>query len=564
MGTKIVVIGGVAAGPKAAARARRLDPQAEITLIERDDLLSYAGCGLPYYVGGAVSERKQLLSTPAGVERDVGFFAKVKNIKVLNGTVAVGIDRQARQVEIQTKSGGEVQRLPYDKLILATGAETTEPPIPGKDLGNVLRLKKVEDADHFRAYLEAHPGIQLVIVGGGLIGLEMAEAARERGCQVTVVEMLPHVAPMLDADMAVLVEKHLREKGVQLVTGARVERFEGDAQGQLTGVVTSSGTLPAAAALLAVGMKPNVELAKKAGLLLGASGGIAVNQYMQTSDPNIYAAGDCTEKNCVVRGTGCFLPLGSVANKEGRVAGSNAVGHASRFPGVAGATALKVFDWNVGRAGLSVEQARGLGIDTMSLTVVSSDRPHYYPGNKPVILKLIADKANRRLIGIQAVGPGEAIKRVDVAITAMTARMSVEEVAELDLAYAPPYSEAMDVLLTCANALSNKLDGLFKSVGALELKAEMDAGRAPFLLDVRTPAECANGCLPGAAWIPLGALRTRAAEVPREGRVVIYCKTSLRAWEAVRILAGLGYRNVELLEGGVAAWPFELGPAPAK
>jgi len=177
---------------------------------------------------------------------------------------------------------------------------------------------------------------------------------------------------------------------------------------------------------------------------------------------------------------------------------------------------------------------------------------------------LIADKANRRLIGIQAVGPGEAIKRVDVAITAMTARMSVEEVAELDLAYAPPYSEAMDVLLTCANALSNKLDGLFKSVGALDLKAEMDAGRAPFLLDVRTPAECANGCLPGAAWIPLGALRTRAAEVPREGRVVIYCKTSLRAWEAVRILAGLGYQNVELLEGGVAAWPFELGPAPAK
>ena len=563
MGTRIVVIGGVAAGPKAAARARRLDPQAEITVVEKDALLSYAACGLPYYVSGAVGERKQLLATAAGVVRDAGFFAKVKNINVLTGTVAVNIDRQAKEVEVQSVAGGETRRLPYDKLILASGAETTEPPIPGKDLANVLRLKKVEDADHFRAYLEGHPGIQVVIVGGGLIGLEMAEAVHERGCKVTVVEMLPHVAPMLDADMAVLVEKRLREKGVQLVTDARVERFEGDAQGQLTGVVTSKGTLRADLALLAVGMKPNVKLAQKAGLLLGAAGGIAVNQYMMTSDPCIYAAGDCAEKNCVVRGTSCFLPLGSVANKEGRVAGSNAVGHTIRFQGVAGATALKVFDWNIGRAGLSMEQARALGIEAVSMTVVAPDRPSYYPGNQPVILKLVAEKSNRRLIGIQAVGPGDAIKRVDVAITAMAGRMVVEDVAELDLAYAPPYSEAMDVLITCANALSNKLDGLLKSVGAIELKAEMAAGRAPFLLDVRTPDEVANGCLPGAKWIPLGALRGRAAEVPRDGRVVVYCKTSLRAWEALCILAGLGYNNVEILEGGVAAWPFEMGPGPA-
>lgn len=560
MATRIVVIGGIAAGPKAAARARRLDPQAEITVIEKDDILSYAGCGLPYYVSGAVSERKRLYSTGAGVERNAGYFSKVKNIQVLTGTVAVSIDRQSQEVEIQSKDGGEARRIPYDRLILATGAETLEPPIPGKDLENVLRLKKVEDADRFRAHVQGHPGAQLVIVGGGLIGLEMAEAAKERGCRVTVVEMLPHILPMLDADMALLVEKHLREKGVHLLTGAKVERFEGNDQGQLARVATSRGTVPADLALLAIGMRPNVELAKKAGLLIGASGGIAVNQYMQTSDQNIYAAGDCAEKNCLMRGTSCFLPLGSVANKEGRVAGSNVVGHTSRFPGVAGSTALKVFDWNIGRAGLSVEQARALGLDVVAMTVPGDDKPHYYPGNQSVMLKLVAEKATRRLIGIQAVGPGEVIKRVDVAITAMAGRMTVEDVAGLDLTYAPPYSEAMDVLITTANALSNKMDGLFKGVGASEVHADLEAGRVPMLLDVRSPDEYASGHLPGAKSIPLGTLRGRAAEVPRGGRVVLYCASSLRAYEALRALTGLGYENLELLEGGVTTWPYELEP----
>lgn len=557
MGKRIVVIGGVAAGPKAAARARRLDPSAEITIVEKDEILSYAGCGLPYYISGMVEDRKQLMSTPVGVLRDPQFFAKVKNIKVLNKTVAVAIDRQAKEVEVQNVDTGEKQRLPYDKLVVATGAETLEPPIPGKDLQNVVRLKRLEDADRFREYMQGKSCAQVVIVGGGLIGIEMAEAVTQCGSGVTIVEMLPHILPMLDADMTSLVEKYLRQVGVKLATGAKVERFEGDEQGKLKSVVTSKGTFEAPLALLSIGLRPNVELARKAGLLIGPAGGIAVNQYLQTSDPDIYAAGDCAEKTCFVRGTSCFLPLGSVANKEGRIAGSNVVGRADRFPGVAGATALKVFDWNVGRAGLSVEQAATLGVPVVSMTVAAPDKPHYYPGNKPVILKLVAEKANRRLIGIQAVGPGEAIKRVDVGITAMAGRMTVDEVAQLDLAYAPPYSEAMDVLIHGANALRNKLDGLLKGVTSTELQASRQAGENLMLLDVRSPDENHAGRIPGSTLIPLGAVRARAGEVPQDKRVIAYCKTSLRAWEAVRILEGQGHHNVELLEGGFVAWPFE-------
>jgi NADPH-dependent 2,4-dienoyl-CoA reductase/sulfur reductase-like enzyme/rhodanese-related sulfurtransferase len=557
VGQRIVVIGGVAAGPKAAARARRLDPSAEITIVEKDELLSYAGCGLPYYISGLVEDRRQLMATPIGVLRDPKFFAQVKNIEVLNKSKAVKIDRKAREVEVVGVESGETQRLPYDKLILATGADPVEPPIPGKDLKNVWRLKQVEDADRFRAYLQEATCPSVVIIGGGLIGMEMTEAVVECRGGVTVIEMLPHVLPMIDADMAHLVEKHMRDVGVTVMTSARVERIEGNGDGTVKRVVSATGQFEADLVLLSVGIRPNVELADKAGLLIGPTGGIHVNEYMQTSDPNIFAAGDCAEKFCTIRGTECFLPLGSAANKEGRVAGSNAVGHVERFPGVLGATALKVFDWNVGRAGLSAEQAAELGIPTVSATVAAPDKPHYYPGNKPIILKLIAEKANRRLIGIQGVGPGEVMKRIDVAITAMAANMTVDDVANLDLAYAPSYSEAMDVLIHGANILRNKLDGLLRGVTSTQLQAMRQAGEDLMLLDVRSPDEHQNGCIPGSTLIPLGALRSRLDQIPRDKRVVAYCKTSLRAWEAICILIGYGFDNVEILDGGFLAWPFE-------
>jgi len=552
-----VVIGGVAAGPKAAARARRLDPDADITIVEMGEVLSYAGCGLPYYISGVVDDRNQLLATPVGVLRDPAFFAKVKDIKVRNLTEAVKVDREEMEVEVKGVETGKVDRLPYDKLVIATGADPVEPPIPGKDLANVLRLKQLEDADRFKEHVKGKACPDVTIIGGGLIGMEMAEAVAECGGAATVVEMLPHILPMLDPDIVNLVEKHAREKGVTVLNGTKVERIEGDAEGKAVRVVTSAGSVDCGLVLLSIGIRPNVKLAQEAGLLIGPSGGIHVNEYMQTSDPNIYAAGDCVEKSCFVRGTGCFLPLGSVANKEGRVAGSNLVGHVDRFPGVAGTAVLKVFEWNVARAGLSAQQASDLGVPIVTATVSAPDRPHYYPGNKPIILKLVAEKATRKLIGIQGVGAGDVVKRVDVAITAITARMTVDEVANLDLAYAPPYSEAMDVLIHGANILRNKLDGLISGVTSTDLKSSLDAGDDIVLLDVRLPGEMVAGSIPGSTLIPLGAVRSRASEIPKDRRVVAYCKTSLRAWEAACILAGQGVDHVEILDGGFLAWPFE-------
>lgn len=555
---RIVVVGGVAAGPKAAARARRLDPEAEITLVERDSILSYAGCGLPYYISGTIESRDDLVATGAGVVRNPAFFSAVKRVTALDLTEATQIDREAHELEVRDLRTGETRRLPYDKLILATGADPVVPPIPGADLGRVLRLKHVQDADVFRETLDTYGCPQVTIIGGGLIGLEMTEAVSHCGRAVTIVEMLPHVLTMLDPDMAHLLEKRMRELGVRILTSTRVERLEGDAEGNVANVVTSAGEIPTQLVLLSIGIRPNVGLARDAGLLIGPSGGVHVNEYMQTSDPDIYAAGDCAEKSCIVAGIPCFLPLGSVANKEGRVAGSNAAGSNDRFRGVTATAAVKVFDLNVGRAGLSSAQAANLGVPAVTITVSGPDIPHYYPGSCPIVLRLLADARDRRLLGVQAVGTGDAIKRVDVAVTALTAGMTVDEVAELDLAYAPPYSEAIDILAHGANALRNKLDGLVRTVTAGELMARQEAGEAPYLLDVRTPAEYAEKRLAGAVHIPLGALMRRMGEVPADRPVVIFCKTSLRAYEAYRMLAAAGHTNMQILEGGLLAWPYDV------
>ncbi len=555
---RIVIIGGVAAGPKAAARARRLDPHADITIIERDRILSYAGCGLPYYISGMVDDRNDLMATPIGVLRDPEFFAKVKGINVLNETEALGIDRKTKEVEIRDLNTREISHLLYDKLIIATGAEPVVPPIPGRDLINVVQLKRVEDADVFRAHMVDGKCPNVVIVGGGLIGMEMTEAVTECGHAVTVVEMQDQILPMLDREMADLAEKRMRELGVTIKTGTGVQEIIGDENGEVAYVVTSDGArMPAQLVLMSIGVRPSITLATDAGLTIGPSGGIMVNEYMQTSDSDIFAAGDCAEKSCFVRGTRCFLPLGSVANKEGRVAASNALGRAERFPGVAGATALKVFDTNVGRAGLTAAQAEELGIPAMTATVSGFDKPHYYPDAKPVVVKLVAERATRKLIGIQGVGLGEVVKRVDVAVTAMTAGMTVDDVANLDLAYAPPYSEAMDILIHTANTLRNQLDGLVTGMTSLELKQKLADGEDIFLLNVVSPEEFAETHIPGSVLICLGEVRERFEEIPRDKPVVMYCKTTLRAYEAARFLSGQGYDNVSVLDGGMVAWPYE-------
>ncbi len=552
---KIVIIGGVAAGPKAASKIIRMMPDAEVTIVERGRLLSYAGCGLPYYVSGVVKEQKELMSTPVGVVRDPVFFRKVKNVHVMNESEAVEIDRAGKRVRVQAAAGGKPSWLKYDKLILATGGMPIVPRLPKVELENIFTLTGVHDAEGIRAVLADDKACDVVIVGGGLIGVETTEALVHKGCRVTIVEMQPQVLNVLDWEMARLVEKHMESHGVKVHTGARVLAFQGD--GKVREVVTDQGAIPADMVVLAVGVRPNVKLAQESGLEIGPSGAIKVNDRMQTSDPDVYAAGDCVECVDLLTGRPCYVPLGSTANKQGRVAAVNVCGGSDRFPGVLGSTVCKVFDFCVGRTGLTETSAKQLGYETVAALVPGPDRAHYMPCSAPLLLKLVADRSTRRILGVQAIGPGAGDKRIDVAAMAITAGMTVDQLANADLCYAPPYSPAMDNIITAANVARNKLDGIMDGVSAREVRQMMEAEEEFVLLDVRSPAEYQEVRLSGAVSIPLGALRERIGELPKHKPIVAYCSASLRGYEASLILKAARFKNVRVLDGGLAMWPYE-------
>lgn len=550
---RVVIIGGVAAGPKVGAKIGRLCPTADVTLVERGELLSFAGCGLPYYVAGDVKEQKELMSTPVGVVRDPAFFQDVKNVKALNRTEALAIDRKGKMVRVKDLRSSRDDDLPYDTLVLATGASAVRPPIPGIDLEDVHFVHRVEDAQAIHAAFDGRAPRDAVIVGGGLIGLEMAEALVRRGARVTIVERSPQILPMIDADLVGYVTNHLEAQGVRVRCSTEVRSLEGN--GRIERVRTDQGELPCDLAVVAVGVRPNSALARAAGLDLGATGGIKVSATMQTSDPDIYAVGDCVENRHLVTGAACYVPLGSTANKQGRVAAVNICGGRDAFPGVLGSTVIKVFEHTVGRTGLGEEEARAAGFDVVTVLSPGPDKAHYYPAAKLILMKLVADRASRRLLGLQVVGPGEGDKRVDVAATAITAKMTVDEVAHLDLAYAPPYSPAMDNVITACDIARNKLDGLFEGISPLHVKAKLDRQDEVVLLDVRSPAEVRAMPFPGALNIPLGALRKRWSELPRDKEIIAFCKVSLRGYEAAMILKGNGFSRVRVMDGGVVSWP---------
>ena len=547
---KIIVIGGVAAGPKTASRINRLDPEADITIIERGELLSYAGCGLPYYISGKVASQEELMSTPAGVVRDPVFFSKVKNVHVLNRTEAVAINPSAKSVAV-TGPDGE-QELHYDQLVMATGASPSVPPFNGLELANIFTLQKIEDAEHIRSLLAESKAKDIVIVGGGLIGIEMAEAFVESHCRVTIVERLPQILPMLDAEMAEHVERYMEANGIKVRTGVTVKSFSGN--GQVEQVETDQGSFSADMVLVSVGVSPNVALAKQAGLKLGDTGAIWVTPQMQTSEPDIYAVGDCAEQQHIVTGKPCYVPLGSTANKQGRVAANSICGKPDQFPGVLGSAVCKIFDYTVARSGLSEKQARAEGYEVETVLSPSPDKPHFYPGSAPIIIKLVVNKLDRRLLGIQVVGTGEAEKRVNAAVLAIAKGLTVDELSYTDLCYAPPYSPAMDNLLTAAQIACNKLDGMFESYTPHEVKQLLADGETPVLLDVRAPQELEWKQIEGAVNIPLGALRAEYQQLPKDREIIAFCKVSLRGYEAALILKSHGFSNVKVMEGGVMMW----------
>ncbi|MGA2265479.1 MAG: FAD-dependent oxidoreductase [Phycisphaerae bacterium] len=552
---RVVVVGGVAAGLKAASKIIRLKADADVTVVERDEYLSYAGCGLPYYIAGLIKDQADLMSTPAGIVRDAVFFQSVKNVHVFTRTEAMEIDRAGKRVRVRDLKKGEESWLGYDKLVLATGAAPVVPSIPGADLGNIFALHGVRDAEGIKAALSRERAHDVVIVGGGLIGMETTEALAAAGCRMTIVEMLPQTLRILDADMARLVELHLESKGVKVMTGVKVLSFEGE--GKVQTVVTDRGSLPADLVIMGIGVRPNVSLAKAAGLEIGTTGAIKVDDRMRTSDPDIYAAGDCVECRDLLTGRACYVPLGSTANKQGRVAAVNICGGHDTFPGIVGSVVLKVFDYCVGRTGLTEAAARAGGYDVVSALAPAPDRAHYMPTAGLLMLKIVVDRPSRRLLGVQAIGPGAGDKRIDVAAMAIASGWTVDQLANADLCYAPPFSPALDNLITAANVAKNKLDGSMVGVSAAEVHRMLQDKHDFLFVDVRTPGEYSRMRLPGSTLIPLGTLRGRLSELPKNKEIVTFCQISLRGYEAARILQGAGFSNVRVLDGGVVMWPYE-------
>jgi NADPH-dependent 2,4-dienoyl-CoA reductase/sulfur reductase-like enzyme/rhodanese-related sulfurtransferase/two-component sensor histidine kinase len=552
---KVVIIGGVAAGPKTAAKIMRLVPDADVTIVEKGRLLSYAGCGLPYYISGAVKDQHELMSSPAGVVRDPIFFQQVKNVHLLNQTEAVEIDRKNKQVRVKHLIDNSQSLLEYDKLVIATGSEPMMPMVEGVTLRNIFTLHGVSDAEGIKAALERGKARDVVIVGGGLIGIEMTEALVRKGCRVTILECLPQIFRLLDVEMSMLVENQLEAHGVRVMTNTCVQKFEGD--DNVKSVITNNGNYPADMVIVAIGNRPNAALAEQAGIEIGTTGAIKVNPQMQTSDENIFAAGDCVENIEMITQKPFYLPLGSTANKQGRIAAINICGGNADFAPILGTVACKVFDYNVALTGLIEYTARQAGYDIVTVLVPAPDREHFVAGAGLVMLKLVVDKKTRRLLGAQAIGSGHTDKRIDVAATAICAKMTVDQIANLDLCYAPPYAPVIENIITAANVARNKLDGLVEGVSPRQVWQWMQEKKDFIMLDVRTPTEYRQQHLNGAVFIPLASLRSRLVELNKDRPIVAFCNYSLRGYEAAIILKHNGFKDVKFLDGGLEMWPYE-------
>ena len=559
MAKKIIVIGGSAAGPKAAARARRLDLDAEITIIQKDQDLSMASCGYPYYVAGTFEDRNQLLATPTGVVRDSGYFQKAKGIVARVGTEVTGIDRDAKLVTCRNLASGEEESLSYDKLIMATGAVPRIPPLPGKDLKGITTLQSMKDADFLKKVREDGKVKKAVIIGGGLIGIETCEALQLAGIQITVVEMLPQILKFLDWELAKILENHVKSKASNVLTDVGVTEFLGK-DGVLTGVKLGNGAeLDCELAVMAIGVAPNIKLAQEAGLEIGETRGILVDEHMQTSDPDIYAVGDCVETTNRITGKKTLAPYGDLANLEGRVAGENAVlGNSATFPGTINTGICQVFDYNAGSTGLSETSARDLGMDVVASVNASLDKPGFMSG-KLLISKMVADAKTGRILGYQCVGPGDVGRQVAQAAMAILGGLTVLDVTNADLPYAPPFSLALDHFIASAHILDNKMRGLYDGVSCVEVHDKLEAGEKPFLLDVRDPVEYEQMRIGrGDMLMPMDKLRERLGDLPqdKDREIICYCKISLRGYEAARLLQARGWTNVKVMEGGVMAWPY--------
>jgi NADPH-dependent 2,4-dienoyl-CoA reductase/sulfur reductase-like enzyme/rhodanese-related sulfurtransferase len=545
---KIVIVGGVAGGASTAARLRRMDEKAEIVLFERGEYISYANCGLPYYIGEVIADRRRLfVQTPKS-------FASRFKIDVRVRSEVTRIDRERKQVEVtDLKRGGSYQES-YDKLVLSPGAEPIRPPIPGIDLEGIFTVRNVPDTDRIKRYIEERGVRRALVVGAGFIGLEMAENLHRRGIFVTIVEMAEQVMTPLDFEMAAEVHQHLRSKNVEFYLNEAVSSFEARL-GRLVARLSSGKELRVDLVVLGIGVRPDSSLARKAGLRIGGRGGIQVNEHLQTSDADVYALGDAIEFPHPVAGGPTSVYLAGPANKQGRIVADNIVlGNKRAYRGSIATAIAKVFDLTVAATGLSEKSLRAEEIPFISSITHSASHAGYYPDAQPASLKIVFSPEDGRLFGTQIVGYDGVDKRVDMIATVLKKGGTIYDLQEIEHAYAPPFSSAKDPVNIAGFVAENILTGLVRIVHWHELTPQELKGS--LIIDVRQPEEAARGRIKGSRNIPLDSLRGRLEELPRDRKIIVYCAAGLRAYLACRVLSQHGFPEVYNLSGGYKTYEF--------
>jgi len=559
MSMKVVVIGAVAAGSKSACRFKRLRQDADVTLIDQGQYISYGGCGIPYYVSGDVSDEKELRSTSFHMVRDERFFREDKGVEAMPGTLALSIDRKNKTVRVR-KSDGQETDLPYDKLVLSTGSRPKKLNIPGNDLENVYSVGRLEDAIAIKQKVTAGQVEKAVIIGAGFIGLEMAEALSDMWeVETTVVEYCDQIMPgFVSRNLSLMAQRRMEAHGITFCLGESVEAIEGE--GIVERVRTNKRILEADLVISAVGIAPNGDLARDAGLDVAPGGFIVVNDRMQTSDPDIFSGGDCVQVPHLVTGKPGYFPLGSIANRQGRVIGTNLAGGDARFEGAVGSFVVKLFDGALAGAGLSLETAIREGFDAAGIQVGQFDRAHFYPQKEIIFLELVVDRKTRQVLGIQGFGGENSgmFARINAVASILKDKPTVSDIGNLEFTYSPPFASAMDIVNALGNAAENYLDGRYIPYHAgdfLECWDNRDCGEYYFL-DCRAAADAQ----PFAdkypeIWksIPHDELRNRMDEVPRDKKLVLVCNTGVRSYEAQINLREHGIEDTVSVGAGIAA-----------
>ncbi len=538
---KVVIVGGVAGGATAAARIRRLDEQAEILIFERSGFISYANCGLPYYIGDVIQEKEALtLQTPEQ------FFARFRvNVKVRHEVTA--IHPETKSVSVKNLETGEEFEETYDKLLLSPGARPTQPRLPGIGMERVFTLRTVEDTFRIKDYINENHPKSAVLAGGGFISLELAENLRELGMEVTIVQRPKQLMNPFDADMAAIIHSAMRKGGVRLHLGYTVEGFE-EKDGGVDVLLADAAPLHADMVVLAIGVSPDSSLAKEAGLELGVKGSIVVNEKMETSVPDIYAVGDAVQGKHFVSGAPAVIALAGPANREGRIAADNICGGDSRYGGSQGSSVIKVFSMTAAATGLNETNAKAAGLDAESVILSPMSHAGYYPGGKTMTMKVTFEKKTFRLLGAQIVGYDGVDKRIDVLATAIRAGMNAVDLKDLDLAYAPPYSSAKDPVNMAGFMIDNIANGDLKQWHLKDLD-DLPKDGSVTLLDTRTVREFEGGHVEGFRNIPVDELRERLDEIAKDKPVYLICQSGLRSYIATRILQGHGYEAYNFAGG---------------